>query len=123
MTTNDMQVLRAAEGDFATAEWPIGGVCKLESRDGDWALVTQWGTAYLLKRQGLVQMIDACEAALDGDLGLPSVKDELDALRTAIDEEVKTRQGCAGNLGGRLDEVVKRLDLIEKALAPALVLD
>lgn len=110
----DEQVLRAADGDFSTSEWPIGGVCRLEPRDGDWALVTQWGTAYLLKRKGLVQLIKEAEAALDSDLGLSA--DPLESLAEvwgALNDEITTRQGCAKSLGDRLDLVTQRLDALE----------
>lgn len=110
------QVLRAADGDYSTPDWPIGGVCRLEPRDGDWALVTQWGTAYLLKRKGLVQLIKEAEAALDSDLGLSA--DPLESMAEvweALNNEITTRQGCAKSLGDRLDVLADRLDVLERA--------
>jgi hypothetical protein len=114
MDTNELQVFRAGQGDFSTAEWPIGGICRLEPRDGAWALVTQWGKSYILQRQGLVQMIDECERVLDTELGLPS--DPLESLAevwAALNNEISTRQGCAKSLGDRLDVLADRISELE----------
>ena len=116
--SNEQQLFRASEGDYSTPDWPIGGVLRLEPRDGDWAIVTQWGTAYLLSRKGLVQLITEAENALDSDLGLgiEDLKDPLDSLADlweSLNTEIQTRQSCAAGLNSRLDQVVERLDQLE----------
>lgn len=117
--TTDEQVLRAADGDYSTSEWSIGGVCRLEPRDGDWALVTQWGTSYLLQRRGLVQLIQAAEAALDSDLGLTPETDSI-GLWEALNTEIQTRQGCAKSLNERLDRLEERFEALESVSGASL---
>lgn len=116
--SNENQLFRAAEGDYSTPDWPIGGVLRLEPRDGDWAIVTQWGTAYLLTRKGLTQLIAEAENALDSDLGLglEDLKDPLDSLADlweSLNTEIQTRQGCAAGLNSRLDQLTDRIEAIE----------
>jgi hypothetical protein len=116
LETNESQLFRAAEGDFGTPEWPIGGVFTLERQDHDhWIIASQWGQRFQLTRRGLRDLGEAIEAELhDADpLALP---EDLVQLWEGLNTEIQTRQGCAASLGQRLDDLAERVTAIDRAL-------
>lgn len=121
-TVNDDQVLRAAEGDYSTPEWPIGGILKLYPQgEADWILESQWGQRFLLNLQGLKDLAAATAGAAEPML--PNEPGDIDALWDALNLEIQTRQKCAGDLNGRLDTLAERVSEVESAIDGSLGID